>query len=80
MNLTARAARAGITHLPEIVMLVSVQDMILGQELFPDGSGLVVALQTLLRATLEYGSVEVLGVQLENIYQILPCPADSLFR
>ena len=78
MNLTAGAAGTGIAHLPEIVVLVAVQDMILGEELLPDGSGFVVTLQTLFLATLKYSSVEVLGVQLENIYQILPCPADSL--
>ena len=79
MDLTAGTARAGITHLPEIVVLVTVKDMILGQELLPDGGSLVVALQTLLGATFKYGCVEVLGVQFEDIDQILPCPAYCLF-
>ena len=79
MDLTAGAAGTGIAHLPEIIVLVTVQDMILGQELLPDGSCLVVTLQTLLLAAFKDSGVEVLGVQLEYIYQILPCPADGLF-
>ena len=79
MDLTAGAAGTCVAHLPEVVVLVSVQDMILGQELLPDGSGFIVALQTLLLAALEYGGVEVLGIQFENVDQILPCPADGLF-
>ena len=79
MDLTAGTAGAGIAHLPEVVVLVTVKDMILGQELLPDGSGLIVALQTLLLAAFKYSGVEVLGVQLEYIYQILPSPADCLF-
>ena len=70
MDLAAGAAGAGIAHLPEIIVLVAVKDMILGQELLPDGCSLVVALQTLLGATLEYGGIEVFGVQFENIHQM----------
>ena len=48
MYLRAWTTRTCVTHLPEVIVLVTIDDMVFRQELFPDGSSLVVALQTLL--------------------------------
>ena len=52
--------------------------MVLGQVLLPVAGCFVVASKTLLGATFEDGGIEVLGVQLQHIHQIFPCPADGL--
>ncbi len=43
MDFGARAARSRITHFPEIIVLVPIDDMCLRQELFPITGSLVVA-------------------------------------
>ena len=77
MNFGARATRAGITHFPEVIVFVSVKDMVFRQELFPIGSGFVVAFQAFFGAAFEYGGVEVFRVELQHIDQIFPCPGDG---
>ena len=57
MNLRAGATWPGLTHLPEVVMLITVDDMVFRQMFLPDGRSLVVALQSLLRITLKDGCV-----------------------
>ena len=48
MDLRARTTRTRIAHLPEVVVLVSINNMVGGHMLQPVASGLVVALQVLL--------------------------------
>ena len=45
MDFGARTAGTRIAHLPEVVVLVAIDDMVLGEEGFPVGSSLVVTLQ-----------------------------------
>ena len=78
VDLTTRTAGTGLTHLPEVIMLVAVQDMI-GRQMFePDRSRLVVATQTLLGRTLKDRRVEVSRVDLQDINDILPCKINRL--
>ena len=77
VNLRARTARTCIAHLPEVIMLVSVDDMILGNVLSPIFGCLVVAWNILLGRTLEHCYIEILRIQLEHINQILPSHIDS---
>ena len=79
MDLRTGTAGTRIAHLPEVVVLVTVDDMILGHMLRPIFGGLVVAGDILLRRTLENGHVEVIGIQLQHIYQILPGHIDGTF-
>ncbi len=74
MNLRARTAGTRVAHLPKVVVFVAIDDMVFREELFPDGSRLVVAVDTLFGTTLEHGGVEVGGVQFQYVYQILPSP------
>ena len=74
VNLRARTAWACVAHLPEVVVLVATDDVVLGQLLLPDASSLIVARQTLFRAAFEDGSIEVFRINLQHINNVLPCP------
>ena len=77
MYLRARPAWSCITHLPEIVVLVAVEDVVFRKETLPDCCSFVVALQAFLLTAFEDSGVEVLRVELENIDKVFPCPRDG---
>ena len=66
MNLRAGAARTGLTHLPEVVVLVAVDDVVGRHVLAPILGSLVVALQTFRRVALEDGDIKVSGVEVRQ--------------
>ena len=53
--------------------------MILGHMLRPVLGSLIVARDILLGRTLEHRHIEVFGIQLQHIHQILPCHVDGTF-
>ena len=75
--LATRAARSGITHFPEIVMTIAVNDMILGQVLFPDGSGFVIAPHPVGLVAFEHGGIKASRIQFEYVHQVFPRPVDG---
>ena len=77
MDLRAGTAGARVAHLPEVVVLVAVDDMVLGHVLPPELGRLFVAGQAFLLVTLEDRDVEVLGIQVENTNEILPGRVDG---
>ena len=77
MDLRARTARTRIAHLPEVVVLVAVDDVVGRYVLCPVTCSLVVALQTFLLAALEHGNVEVLWVELQYFSKVFPCHIDG---
>ena len=79
VNLGAGATWTRITHLPEVVVLVAVDDMVGRHVLEPVLGCLVVALETFLLTSLEDGHIEILGVELEHAHQILPRHVDGSF-
>ena len=79
MDFRTRTARSRITHFPEVIVFVAIQNVVFRQELLPVRSGFVVAFQSFFGATFEYGGVEVFGVEFQYIHQILPCPGDGFF-
>ena len=79
MYLGTRTTRACIAHFPEVIMLVTVEDMVFRKVLFPKGSSFIVPFQAFFGATFEYGGIQILRVYLQYIHQIFPCPVDSLF-
>ena len=58
-------------------MLVAVDDMVFGEELFPDGSSLLISAEPFFGTALEDCCIEVLGVYLQYINDIFPCPTDG---
>ena len=53
-------------------MLVAVENMVSGQVLCPDSRCLLIACQSLVGGTLEDGYIQVFGVDMKHIYDILP--------
>ena len=79
VDFRAGTARTRVTHFPEIVVLVAVDDMIGGHMLQPIAGCLVVALKSLCWIALEYRHVEVFGIQFQNVNEILPSQIDGAF-
>ncbi len=75
--LRAGTAGACVAHLPEVVVLVAVDDVVGGHVLEPELCSLVVALQAFFFRTLEHGDVEVFRVEVQHVDEIFPCPVDG---
>ena len=74
MYLAAGAAGAGVTHLPEIVLLAAVKYPVLRQILPPDIQSLFVRTQSILRAAFADSGIETLRVELVDLRQQFPGP------
>ena len=79
MDLRARAAWTSISHFPEVVVLVAVNDVVGRNMLQPEFGSLFIPLQVFLFAALENGHVEVCGIQFQDVHQILPRQVDGSF-
>ena len=79
MDFGTRSARSCITHFPEVVVFVTVDDVILWQELFPIRSSFVVTAQSFFGTSFKYGCIEMFRIQFQDFYQIFPRPADRFF-
>ena len=79
MDLRTGTTRTRIAHLPEVIVLVAVDDMILRHVLRPVFGGLVVTRDILLRRTLEHRHIQILGIQLQHIHQVFPRHVDGAF-
>ena len=71
VDLRAGTAGACVAHLPEVVVLVSVDDVVLGEMLCPVAGSLVVAAEVLAGVALKHGDVKVFRVEVEHVDQIL---------
>mmetsp|Transcript_136892 Transcript_136892/g.425291 ORF Transcript_136892/g.425291 Transcript_136892/m.425291 type:complete len:213 (+) Transcript_136892:2805-3443(+) len=79
VDLRARPARARVAHLPEIVLHVERQNLALRKVLLPDVPGLVVSRDVgLLGVTAVVGRIQAGRVNLVDLGQQLPSPADGL--
>ena len=58
VNLRTRATRASIAHLPKVIVFVSVNDAIFGQQFFPICSSFIVSLKIISFITLKYRSIQ----------------------
>ena len=67
VDLGARAAGTLIAHLPEVVVLVAIDDALGREVLLPEACGLVVALQPFVGCSLEDGHIEAILGQLEYL-------------
>ena len=78
VDFAAGAARTGVAHLPEIVVLVSEEDVVLREILEPGLPCLLVQFGAVLGAALEHGGVELGLVNAVNLGEELPGPAYGL--
>ena len=77
VNLGARTAGTRVTHFPEVVVLVAIDDMVFGEEFLPIACGFVVAAEAFLFAALKDRHVEVLGIDFQDVHQVGVGPADG---
>ena len=73
----ARAAGAGLAHLPEVVVLVAEEDAVGREILHPSLAGLLVEGGAILGATLENGGVEEFGIDPVNLGKQFPGPVNG---
>ena len=79
MYFGARAARAGVAHFPEVVVLIAVDDVAFREEASPESCGFAVALEAFFLRALEHGNVKVLGVDFQHVHEKLVGPRDGFF-
>ncbi len=77
VNLRARTAGTCVAHLPEVVVLRTVDDMIGRHMLSPELCSLIVAGDILFGRALKYGDIQILGIQFQHIHQVLPGHIDG---
>ena len=79
VDVDLRAGTAGprVAHLPEVVVLVAVDDVVDRHVLGPVLGSLVVARDVLLGGALKDGNIEILRIQLQHVHQVLPRHIDS---
>ena len=65
-------AGTGVAHLPEVVVLVTINNMVLADVLAPVACRLVVAGKSFAVVALEYCYVQVLRVEFQYIYKVFP--------
>ena len=78
VDLRTGTTRTGFAHLPEIVLLVSIDDALRWEKLGPKRGGFVIALQHVGAIALIYGGIEVFRIDLEFIHEKSPSPFDRL--
>src|SRR5690625_3298995 len=80
MDLGAGTARPRLPHLPEVVLLVKLQDVgwIDRRLTFPELDRLFIDRQTILVVPLKNRRIESIRIQTPSVYQKLPGPADRL--
>ena len=77
MYLRTGTARTCIAHLPEVVMLVTIDDVVGRHMLEPILCSLIISLEAFLQTSLKDSDIEVLGIELEHIHQVFPCHIDG---
>ena len=75
--LGAGATGACVAHLPEVVVLVAVDDVVGRQVLGPVAGGLVIAGNILFGRALENSNIQILGVKMQHVDEIFPGVVDS---
>src|SRR5690625_6276740 len=80
MDLGAGTARPRLPHLPEVVLLVKLQDVgwIDRRLTFPELDRLLIDRQPILVVPLKNRRIESIRIQTPSVYQKLPGPADRL--
>ena len=77
VNLRTGATGTRVAHLPEIIVLRAIDDMVFGHVFQPNFRGFVVAFQPLRGVAFEHGHVEVVGIQLEHVHKVFPRHVDG---
>ena len=79
MDFRARSARTRLTHFPEVVVLVTVNDVVFGEVTAPDGCRLIVSRKALIWRTFKDSHIKVGGVYFQDADQIFISKLDGSF-
>ena len=79
VDFRTRATRTCISHFPEIVVLVTIDDVVGRHVLQPELSSLVVALDVFFWRALKHRHIKVIWIELEHIHEIFPSHIDGTF-
>src|SRR5690554_7508710 len=79
MNFGTGATWAGITHFPEVVLFISVEDPVGRQVVLPVSCSFVITAQVVIAASFKNGSIKAFGRQSHSSDEELPCPVDCFF-
>ena len=79
MDFRARATRTCIAHFPEVVMLVTIDDMVSRNVLQPKSVGFLITVKTFLFVTFKDSDIEVFRVKFEYTHEIFPSHIDGAF-
>ena len=78
VNLRARSARPGLTHLPEVVLHVAGDDMILRKQRLPQGLCLKIGLKSRCWIPLKPCRIEAIGVEAIDLREQFKAPPNRL--
>ena len=78
MNLSARAARSRLAHLPEVVLHVAWNYMIFRQQRFPQRLRFKIRREPRVRVAFKPCCVEAIGIEAVDLGEQLETPADRL--
>ncbi len=79
MDFRTRATRSGVSHLPEVVMLVTIDDMVSRHVFGPITGSFVIAFQVLFLIAFKHCDIQIIRIHLKDIHQIFPGVIDSTF-
>ena len=79
MNFRTWTARTCVTHFPEVILLITVDNMRSGEVFFPIACSFIIATKTFLFRAFKHRCIKTIWIKFENIYKIFPRPVDSFF-
>ena len=79
MDFGTRSAGARVSHLPEIIVFVPIDDVIGGKVLAPIACRLLIAWNIFGGGAFENGNVEIVRIYVQHLHQIFPGEVDRTF-
>ena len=79
MDLGAWTTGTRLAHLPEVVLLVAVNDAVLADMLFPKAVGFHVGRLTVFLVATKDGDIEPVFVDFHHLGEVFPCVCDGFF-
>ena len=74
MYLGARTTRTLVTHFPEVVVLIPIDDALCGKVLCPNRGSFIITIKPFGRGSFEDCHVETFGREMQYLGEIFPSP------
>ena len=78
MDFGAGTARTGVAHLPKIVLFVTIENAVFGQESHPQLFGFFIGFGFVLFVAAEDSGIEAVFVKFHHLGEELPCVGDGV--